>query len=429
MTGHSTHSPSKAHRYIECPGSINAEAAVPDPEPTPESIDGTHSHKLLETLLRSDNKYDPNNILGVMLTDEHGNFIVDSERLDRVMLAYNYVINAASDYRMTCKNVEISSEEKVNPEYLVGNPNQAGTSDVRILADDTLEIIDYKDGFVPVNDIYQNELYGIGHLAKYKLPTNVEYPVKKIKLTIIQPKMILLGRNPIKSRELTTAELLDRVGFYSLTYHHTLAEDAPRIPGDTQCRYCKVNGNCEAQTKELQKELGVLFSDVTASQQVANKDPGQLTDEELVHIYELSPLATGFFKAAENELQNRLKSGKHIPGVKMVKGNYSRKWLLPDDEMEARLRKSGIPKSHVYTSKLISPNQAQNLVWEDKSGKKKRLTKRQFTLLENQYIKKTEGEPVLALESDERQAVEMSAASLFSDTTNQVSTALPDWLK
>ena len=47
-TTHQTRSPSKAYRYLACPGSIREEAAYPDPPSGPGAIDGTHSHTLLE---------------------------------------------------------------------------------------------------------------------------------------------------------------------------------------------------------------------------------------------------------------------------------------------------------------------------------------------------------------------------------------------
>ena len=74
MTSHAQLSPSKAHRWTVCPGSIREEAKYPDVSGA-AAIDGTHSHTLLEKSLL-DNK-DPLEYVGQTLTDHEGDFVYD----------------------------------------------------------------------------------------------------------------------------------------------------------------------------------------------------------------------------------------------------------------------------------------------------------------------------------------------------------------
>ena len=48
---HSIYGPSGAHRWLECPGSIAAEAAMPEPPESPYAHEGTCAHELAEICL------------------------------------------------------------------------------------------------------------------------------------------------------------------------------------------------------------------------------------------------------------------------------------------------------------------------------------------------------------------------------------------
>ena len=77
MTTHAQLSPSKAHRWTQCPGSIREESKFPDTSGA-AAVDGTHSHTLLERALTDDK--DPTTYVGQVLTDHEGEFTVDRER-------------------------------------------------------------------------------------------------------------------------------------------------------------------------------------------------------------------------------------------------------------------------------------------------------------------------------------------------------------
>ena len=61
-TTHATLSPSKAYRWLACPGSVREESRYPDEPGGPSAIDGTHTHSLLEHCIK--NSGDPMRMSG-----------------------------------------------------------------------------------------------------------------------------------------------------------------------------------------------------------------------------------------------------------------------------------------------------------------------------------------------------------------------------
>ena len=90
MSQHSTLSPSKAHRWANCPGSVQKCAALPATvEVRSEAADdGTHTHWLLEQFLT-----DPNFVPlpGETYTSKAGSFILRDDRIERLNFCIDYI--------------------------------------------------------------------------------------------------------------------------------------------------------------------------------------------------------------------------------------------------------------------------------------------------------------------------------------------------
>lgn len=425
MSGHAQLSPSKAYRYLACPGSVREEAKYPETPSGPGAIDGTHSHTLLEYCLKE--HCDAGYMLGATLKDHEGEFVVDKARVERVQVALDYV---RQPKYIGC---QVFSERRVNPSHLLGRDDMSGTVDVTIYGPDrTLEIIDLKDGMnsVEAKDNSQLELYALGALAEYKLPINAVYPVDKVRMTIIQPKLAVKGLPTITSHEMTAQEVLALIPKYVVGGAATEKPDAPLIPGDKQCRYCRASG-CTARSNAAMAAAGVSFPVLAPaaapSTQVAEQDPGTMTNERLVEILEAAPLMRQMIEQAEAEAQRRMESGVSIPGLKLVNGRGSQVWNLPEDQIAEKLKGMGVPKDAVWVTKLVSPAQAKKLSWTKRDGTAKQLTERQLKTLETEYISKLDGKLTVAPASDPRPAVVRDAAPLFSAVEHQAP-ALPSWL-
>ena len=434
MTTHAQLSPSKRHRWALCPGSVREEAKYPDERTNAAAIDGTHSHTLLEHCIKA-GLANPLNMVGVKLKDDDGEFVVDQSRAERVKVAIDYIAGHIAAFY---ENAEVISEKRVNPVWFTGRDDLSGTVDCQIVANDTLEIIDYKDGMAPVEaeNNMQLEQYAIGKLAEYKLPINMPqmYPFKRVRMTIIQPKLALKGMNPVVSWDVPVSYLLQRVDVLTREALATDAPNAPLVPGESQCKYCRAKGSCSALASNVMKEIGVMFQPVKTdvldvAQQSANKDPAVMSDDQIRQIMEAAPLMRQLIEGVEKEAQRRLEAGQSIPGLKLVNGRGSRAWVLPEDEMAEKLIKMGIPKTAIYETKLVSPAKAEKLTWEKRDGTKVSLTDRQLKLMNQEYVSKLAGKLTVAPESDARPAVTMNAAPMFAAVEVAPATeSLPSWL-
>jgi hypothetical protein len=430
VSDHAKLSPSKRSRWALCPGSIREEAKYPDEGSGPAAADGTHSHTLLEHCIKN-GLSDPMDQVGETFTDHEGTFKVDADRAARVKTAIEYIREESVGGMF-----KVISEQRVDPEFLLGRKDLSGTVDCQIIGGDILELIDYKDGMgiVTAEGNLQLEQYAYGVLAGFKLPVNGDYPFSTVRMTIIQPKLALRGMPAITSHDVSVRDLLDNAGTIIVQAAATDKPDAPLVPGESQCKFCRAKGSCSALASNVMKEVGIMFQPVVTqtldvAQQSADKDPSTMDDAQIAQIMEAAPLMRQLLEGVEKEALRRLEAGQSIPGLKLVNGRGSRAWALPEDDMAEKLVKMGIPKSAVYETKLVTPAKAEKLTWEKKDGTKVALTDRQLKRMEQEYVVKLAGKLTVAPESDGRPAVITNAAPLFSAVeAAPAAESLPSWL-
>lgn len=426
MSAHAMLSPSKRSRWALCPGSIREEAKYPEQDSGPAAADGTHSHTLLEHCIKA-GLTDPMDQVGETFTDHEGTFKVDADRAARVKTAIEYIRERSMNGMF-----KVISEQKVDPKWLLGRDDLSGTVDCQIIGPDWIELIDYKDGMgiVSAEGNLQLEQYAYGVLSAYKLPVNANYPFDEVRMTIIQPKLALKGMAPITSYDVPTRHLIQNMGTIIAQAAATDKPDAPLVPGESQCKFCRAKGSCAALASNVMKDVGVMFQPVTqlpdVAQQSANKDPSTMDLSQIAQIMEAAPLMRQLLEAVEKEALRRMEAGQVIPGLKLVNGRGSRAWALPEEEMADKLVKMGIPKTAVYETKLVSPAKAEKLTWEKRDGTKVSLTDRQLKRMEQEYVVKMAGKLTVVPESDERKAVTLNAAPLFSAV--ETPAELPAWL-
>jgi hypothetical protein len=363
-------------------------------------------------------------MIGIKMADHDGEFQVDEGRAARVKVAINYIAEQSLGGL-----VPVLAEQRVDPAWLLSRADLGGTVDVQIRGTDVWEIIDYKDGMADAWDsaILQMEQYAVGALAGLKIPVNLSYPMRTVRLTVIQPKLGLKGLPVVRSQDYTVERILDEVAkTIVIQAHATDNPNAPLVPGEKQCKYCKHKGSCTALAGQA---LSVIDStDLSVS--AADKDPTKMSDDQIVRILEAAPLMRQLIDGVEKEAQTRLENGATIPGLKLVLGKGARSWKLPEEQMAERLVKMGIPKGEVYETKLVSPAKAEKLKWKKRDGTEVQLTQRQLATMEQEYVVKTTGKPTLTLASDSRPAVTVNAAPLFSAVQPpEAPVELPAWLQ
>lgn len=164
---------------------------------------------------------------------------------------------------------------------------------------------------------------------------------------------------------------------------------------------------------------------------LAARDPNNMDDDQLRQLMEAAPLVNQLLEGVKKEIERRLHSGKPVKGFKLVQGKGSREWALPEEEMAKKFAGMNIPKTAIYVKKMISPAQAEKLVW-DKNGEPCSLSDTQKKRMETEYIKKIPGAPVVVPESDSRPAIgPMDASSLFApvDAPAAPATPVPSFLQ
>lgn len=416
MSSHALLSPSKRGRWALCPGSIREEAKYPDTGSSTAADDGTHTHHLLESCLKAGNE-SAMSMVGTVMKSHVGEYTVDEERAKRVDEALDYIRKTVTEFE-THGTVYVKSEQKVDPVLLCNRSDLSGTIDVVITSPRIVEIIDYKDGIgvVEVEGNLQLEQYAIGVLSQIALKGGAFDSIAEFKLTIIQPKLSARNMPTITSWIVPKSHMQDRVDTLIKQAAATDAPDAPLIPGESQCKYCKARGSCVALKNEVMTTIGVIPDEIIdVSHQMASKDVNKMDGAEIRKILDAAPLIRQMIASVEDEALRRLKDGGVIEGLKLVNGKGSRSWSLDDDGIAGVLTKMGVPKSDIYTTKVLSPAKVDKLKWVKRDGTQMTLSPRQMGRLKMEYTIHTGGTLTVVPESDHRQAVITNVEGVFQN--------------
>lgn len=349
MTDHAKLSASGSHRWLACPGSVKAEEGLPD-RTSPQSEEGTKAHAIAEALL-------------------NGAPDVDVTGFEPVLEYVEYVTSLA-------KAKQLFVEKRVDFSEWV--PDGFGTCDTIILdvISGDVDIVDLKYGKglkIYADDNSQLKLYALGVVSNYGF---ILREITKITLHIVQPRL-----DHISTWSITLEDLLTWGERVKELAQLALSENAPRVPGDSQCQWCKAKPTCPALLKRTQE--------VTLSEFDRLDNPDTLTDPQLRYALENKKLIVSWLDAVESLVYERLQNGGSFEGFKLVTGRTLRDWANPND---AEIELSRLVGDAAYEKKLLSVAKAEKLL-----GKKKAQA------LEH-LVAKTEGAPRLAQDSDRRKA-------------------------
>lgn len=255
-------------------------------------------------------------------------------------------------------------------------PGAFGTADAIIIADDVMEVIDFKYGKgvqVSAHENPQMMIYALGAYARFSF----EYNIRSLRATIVQPRIDNLSEYEVTVEELTrwATDVLQP------SAKRAYAGDGPQVPGDW-CKFCKVKNQC--------RELASKCSDAVKT------DPKLMSAEELAkEVLPLVPLVKTWISGVEDYALSQALSGVSLPGWKIVEGRSVRKIDNASAVVEV-LGKQGYTAEELYKpTELRTITELEKLV-----GRK------QFATLCGDYLVKPKGKPTLAPESDKRRAID-----------------------
>lgn len=366
MAVHAKLSASGSHRWLHCPGSVKAEADLPNTTSF-FAQEGTAAHELAELVLTGSGG--AHSWLNKQLPENNA-FTVTDEMADSVQVYVDYVRNLSGEH---------AYEQRVDFSDWV--PDGFGTADAIVIQDETIRVIDLKMGKgvrVDALDNTQGLLYALGAYAEHELFKDF----KSVVVTIVQPRL-----DHIDEWEISIDELLKRGEWIRQRAEEANSPDAERVPGESQCNWCRAKATCPALKRHTER---VLLSDFESME---TQSIDALSDAQMREVLDNKKLIIGWLDAVESHVKERLEKGEQFDGYKIVSGRSSRNW---SDESKAEALLVGELGEAAYEHKLLSVAKAEKV-----------LGKARKSLIDELVIKSS-GSPTLVPESDKRPSILIS---------------------
>lgn len=365
---HALLSASSSLRWLNCPPSARLSENYED-KSSDFAAEGTDAHELCEYKLKK--------ALGQRAKNPTENLTWYNEEMEECASGYaEYVMELIAQAKKNCADPVVLIEQRLDYSKYV--TDGFGTGDCVIIADGTLNIVDYKHGKgveVSALDNPQMKLYALGALGIF----DSIYDIENITMTIYQPRIA-----NISTCSVPMGELID----WAENVLKPTAELAFNGKGEFRCgdwcRFCKARAQCRERAN--------------ANIELAKYDfiePPLLSDDEVEEILDkIDRLVSWANDIKEYALKAAL-NGKQWKNRKLVEGRSIRKYT--DEAMAALAVKNA--GYEPYEKKLLGITEMQKM-----------LGKEQFNKILGDFVEKPKGKPTLVPMSDKRKEINTAAS-------------------
>jgi hypothetical protein len=337
---HARYAPSAAARWLACHGSVRLSDGVPDGPPSSYAQDGTACHEAAAAILEG---ADP---------DDACRELCD-EQVDIVTTYTDYCIDLVDllQGKFGRNAVRYWVEERGYADFI--SPDYHGTADFAIHASRTLEIVDLKTGYNPVEPKGNPQLYSYALLAisQHDLWDKVD----RIRMTIIQPRVYAEPQTVvISSRE------LDHFQHLVVQSIKDIENGSTTLVAGAHCKYCPAKGRCPELRKEAIKRAKIAFN------QDGTRKPEAYDAETLAEIAREAAVIQAHLDGVMQQIRRELEKGRKVPGFKLVEKRAMSKWSDWDGFLDASPVDKFAFYNDLFTVKPKTPNQVQAFLKKQK---------------------------------------------------------------
>lgn len=308
---HSHLSASAAHRWLECPGSVGMSINI-ERSQSEAASEGTLAHEVVEFLLNNKNMQ----------------YATSNDMLEYCQDFVNYIRSIPGTIHSELKldYSWVTSIKEIN-----GEPDSFGTSDVVIVGDNELHIVDFKYGMTKVSAQQNMQLFLYAMGAKMQFFRGKK---PKIFCHIHQPRIdwVDVWEVPDNIYDLTA-----KIYNSARQVEAGINDVGSYLKSGSHCQWCPARGSC----MELNKDM-MDFFDVHHV---------KATPETFAKVLSQKKMMINWLDAVEEAALMCAKDGKDIPGYILKDGRKgNRKWTV--DELP-------LPEDVTYKKVMLTPAEVE----------------------------------------------------------------------